>query len=59
MMSKFGVFVAKAAPIAKKVAPVVFAAAISAVQALSDQKAAMHIDDLEQRIKDLEGLFKK
>ena len=59
MMSKFGVIITKAAPIAKKVAPVVFAAAVSAIQALSEQKAAAHVDDLEKRIKDLEGLFKK
>lgn len=59
MMSKFGVFIAKAAPIAKKVAPVVLAAAVGAIQALSDQKAAAHVDNLETRIKDLEGLFKK
>jgi hypothetical protein len=58
-MSKFGVIIAKAAPVAKKVAPVVCAAAFSAWQALSEQKAALHVEDLEKRIKDLEGLFKK
>lgn len=58
-MSKFGVIIAKAAPVAKKVAPVVCAAAFSAWQAVSEQKAAMHVEDLEKRIKDLEGLFKK
>lgn len=58
-MSKFKAFIAVAKPIAKKVAPVVFAASISAFQALSEQKASMHIDNMEQRIKDLEGLFKK
>lgn len=58
-MSKFGAIVAKAAPIAKKVAPVVLAAAFSAYQAVNEQKAAIHVDNLEKRIKDLEGLFKK
>lgn len=58
-MSKFKVFLVKAAPIAKKVAPVVAAGAFSAWQALSEQKAALHVEDLEKRIKDLEGLFKK
>lgn len=58
-MSKFGAIIAKAAPVAKKVAPVVLAGAFSAWQALSEQKAALHVEDLEKRIKDLEGLFKK
>lgn len=58
-MVKFGAIVTKAAPIAKKVVPVVLAAAFSAYQAANEQKAAIHVDDLEKRIKDLEGLFKK
>ena len=58
-MNKFGIIIAKAAPIAKKVAPVLFAAGCSAIQALADQKASAHIDDLEKRIKDLEQLFKQ
>lgn len=58
-MMKFGTIVAKAAPIAKKVAPIVFAATVSAIQAIGEQKTTMHIDDLEKRIIDLEQLFKK
>jgi hypothetical protein len=58
-MMKFGAILAKAAPIAKKVAPIVFAASVSAIQAVSEQKTAVHIDNLENRIKDLEQLFKK
>jgi hypothetical protein len=58
-MGKFKLILTKAAPVAKKVAPVVAAAAFSAWQALSEQKAALHVEGLEKRIKDLEGLFKK
>lgn len=58
-MMKFGAIVAKAKPIAVKAAPVVFAAAWGALQALSEQKASMHVDDLEKRIIDLEKLFQK
>lgn len=58
-MMKFGTVLAKAAPIAKKVAPIVFAATVSAIQAIGEQKTTAHIDNLENRIKDLEQLFKK
>lgn len=52
-------FIAKAKPVVKTVAPVVFAATCSAFQALSEQKSAAHVEDLEKRIADLEKLFKK
>lgn len=52
--------IAKAAkPVVKKLVPVLATAALSAYQAWSDQKTGAHVDDLEQRIKDLEALFKK
>lgn len=59
MNAKIVKIAAKAVPVVKKLAPVIGAAAISAYQAFSDQKAAVHVDDLEKRIKDLEVLFKK
>lgn len=58
-MIQFGTIVAKAAPIVKKAVPVVIAAGFSAYQAISEQKANAHVGDLENRIKDLEQLFKK
>lgn len=58
-MNKFTMILKKAAPIAKKVAPVVVAASISAIQAVTEQKTTAHIEGMEKRIKDLEGLFKK
>lgn len=58
-MNKFGVFMAAAKPIAKKVVPVLAAAGFAAFQAISEQKAAAHVDDLGKRVKDIEQLFKK
>lgn len=54
-----GTIIAKAKPIAKKVVPVIFAAGVAVFQAVSEQKEAARVVDMEQRIKDLEGLFKK
>ena len=48
-----------AKPIMKKVVPVVFAAGFAAYQAIAEQNAAANVADMEQRIKDLEKLFKK
>lgn len=51
--------IAKAVPIAKKAVPVVLAAGFAVFQAISEQKEAARVIDMEQRIKDLEGLFKE
>lgn len=52
-------FVAKAVPYVKKVGPVVAAGVGGVFQAITEQKAAERINNLEQRIADLEKLLTK
>lgn len=54
-----GAIIAKAAPIAKKVVPVLFAAGLAAYQAISEQNEAADFDKMKQRVEDLEKLFNK
>lgn len=51
--------VAKAAPVVKKFGPVIGAAVGGVFQALAEQKAAARLDNMEERIKELEQLFKQ
>lgn len=56
MNAKFVKFIGKATPVVKKFGPMVVGGITGIVEVISKQQAAMEMDDIKQRLADLEKL---